>query len=66
MNIFADLWKDWKARRARLVEFDRADPTEMARVASDLRTSVDGAQKLGGLRRQRSRSSGASNAEPQP
>ena len=48
MNVFADLWKDWKARRARLTEFDRADPTEIARVASDLRTSVTELRSLVG------------------
>ena len=40
MKVLADLWKDWSKRRARLDEFDRADSTEMARVARDLGTSV--------------------------
>ncbi len=40
MKLFCDLWKDWNERRARLAEFDCADPTEMARVATDLGTSV--------------------------
>jgi hypothetical protein len=40
MKLFCDLWKDWNERRARLTEFDCADSTEMARVASDLGTSI--------------------------
>ena len=40
MKLFCDLWKDWNERRVRLAEFDCADPTEMARVATDLGTSV--------------------------
>ena len=39
-RLLSGLWRGWCERRARLTEFDRADPAEMARVAGDLGTSV--------------------------
>ena len=39
VRFFADAWKEWKDRRARLAAFDRADLNEMARIAGDLGTS---------------------------
>jgi hypothetical protein len=39
-SFFSDVWRRWRDRRARLIEFDRADSVEMARVAGDLRMSV--------------------------
>jgi hypothetical protein len=39
-NLFANWWRGWNERRARVVEFDRADPAEMTRVADDLGMSV--------------------------
>lgn len=40
MNFLANLWKDWSERRARQFEFDRADRTEMTRIAAELGTSA--------------------------
>jgi hypothetical protein len=39
-NFFSGWWRDWNERRARTIEFDRADPAEMMRIAGDLGMSV--------------------------
>lgn len=40
VRFFADAWKKWRERRARLVEFDSSDSAEMQRIARDLGTSI--------------------------
>ena len=48
VQYFTSAWREWKARRARLAEFDRADPNELARVAGDLGTSPAELRRLVG------------------
>jgi hypothetical protein len=48
VNFLSNFWRSWNKRRARLIEFDRADPVEMARVAGDLGTSVTELRSLVG------------------
>ena len=40
VQFFADIWKNWRERRARLVEFDNFDSAEMQRITQDLGISV--------------------------
>ena len=40
VQLVADVWRNWRERRARLIEFDNSDSAEMQRVARDLGTSV--------------------------
>src|ERR1700682_435100 len=40
VQFFANIWKNWRERRARLVEFDNFDSAEMQRIAQDLGISV--------------------------
>jgi hypothetical protein len=47
-GFFVDLWRNWRERRARLVEFDSSDPAEMRRVARDLGTSLSELRALAG------------------
>ena len=47
-KFLTGVWRDWNERRARLVEFDHADSSEMTRVASDLGTSVKELRSLVG------------------
>jgi hypothetical protein len=48
VRFFADGWKEWKNRRARLAAFDRADANEMARIARDLGTPLPELRRLVG------------------
>jgi hypothetical protein len=48
VQFFADAWKNWYERRARLVEFDNSDSAEMERIARDLGTSVSELRALAG------------------
>jgi hypothetical protein len=48
VQVFADAWRSWRERRARLIEFDTADPGEMQRMAADLRVSVSELRDLAG------------------
>jgi hypothetical protein len=48
VKFLADRWENWRDRRARLVEFDNCDPTEMQRIAHDLGTSVPELRVLAG------------------
>jgi hypothetical protein len=48
VQFFADVWKNWHERRARLVEFDNSDPAEMQRIARDLGMSMAELRVLAG------------------
>ncbi len=48
IQVFADIWKNWHERRARLIEFDNFDPVEIQRIARDLGTSVPELRILAG------------------
>ncbi len=48
VQLFAEIWKNWLRRRARLFEFDRADPAELQRIARDLNVSTSELRELVG------------------
>lgn len=48
VQMISDVWSNWQRRRARLVEFDNADPAELQHIARDLGTSASELRILAG------------------